>query len=285
MAKEDSQRHNLKVWPEYFKELADGKKTFEIRINDRNFLEGDILILQEFDPETKIYSGNYLEMKIGYIMKGGIFGVKKGYVVMSLIDPRIEHMINAGMADALKLDVQLPVIEASRDYKAYMIHLLMIAVAGYAARLKRWTSSLKGISHEFPALFDEKRKFPAFLPTTTAFNNVNDSNNLINKTGSIKAEVVEPKKRKNPAFVENVDLLKKCGVGEPTLSRLANLEHVNPEYLEMHIRNWRKENGRPGILIHRIRSKDPKPDSDPLRSSEESRRKYLDGEFSDFIEH
>jgi len=31
-----------KVWPEYFQEILNGKKTFELRLNDFDIAEGDI---------------------------------------------------------------------------------------------------------------------------------------------------------------------------------------------------------------------------------------------------
>ena len=34
--------HNLKAWPEFFDAVADGRKTFEVRRNDRGYREGDI---------------------------------------------------------------------------------------------------------------------------------------------------------------------------------------------------------------------------------------------------
>ncbi|MCX7610250.1 MAG: DUF3850 domain-containing protein [Ignavibacterium sp.] len=37
--------HKLKIYPEFFKEVCSGKKTFEIRKNDRGFQVGDILLL------------------------------------------------------------------------------------------------------------------------------------------------------------------------------------------------------------------------------------------------
>lgn len=50
-------RHNLKTWPEYFQAVIDGKKTFEIRKNDRDFKVGNELLLQEYDPEQETYTG------------------------------------------------------------------------------------------------------------------------------------------------------------------------------------------------------------------------------------
>ena len=32
--------HDLKTWPEYFAEIANGNKTFELRKNDRDFESG-----------------------------------------------------------------------------------------------------------------------------------------------------------------------------------------------------------------------------------------------------
>ena len=56
-----------KVWPEYFQEIFDGKKTFELRLNNFNINEGDTLVLKEWDPKTKDYTGRELEKKVGYV--------------------------------------------------------------------------------------------------------------------------------------------------------------------------------------------------------------------------
>jgi len=58
-----------KVWPEYFQHILDGKKTFEVRLNDFEIKEGDMLVLKEWDSDTKEYSGRELEKKVGYVGK------------------------------------------------------------------------------------------------------------------------------------------------------------------------------------------------------------------------
>lgn len=58
-----------KVWPEYFQQILDNKKTFEVRLNDFEINEGDILVLKEWDPETKDYTGRELERKVGFVGK------------------------------------------------------------------------------------------------------------------------------------------------------------------------------------------------------------------------
>lgn len=50
--------HALKCWPQFFGQVATGRKTFEVRhAGDRAFEEGDVLVLREWNPETEEYSG------------------------------------------------------------------------------------------------------------------------------------------------------------------------------------------------------------------------------------
>lgn len=49
--------HHLKTWPEFFDDVVSGRKTFEIRKNDRDFKVGDEVILEEFD-EVHGYTGS-----------------------------------------------------------------------------------------------------------------------------------------------------------------------------------------------------------------------------------
>jgi len=58
-----------KIWPEYFELVRSGKKRFEARLADFDFEEGDILVLQEWDPNTKQYTGRELEVKANYVVK------------------------------------------------------------------------------------------------------------------------------------------------------------------------------------------------------------------------
>lgn len=49
--------HQLKVIPPYFDEVASGRKTFEVRKNDRAYQRGDILELREWHPDqTSTYN-------------------------------------------------------------------------------------------------------------------------------------------------------------------------------------------------------------------------------------
>lgn len=68
--------HGLKIQPDYFKAVFMGTKTFEIRKNDRGYKAGDVLILKEWVPETKRYTG-----KVTYITN---YQQKLGYVVMAM---------------------------------------------------------------------------------------------------------------------------------------------------------------------------------------------------------
>lgn len=76
--------HELKTWPFSFLAVLDGSKRFEVRKDDRGFLAGDWLQLNEYDPDTGTYTGRFLLRQVTYILRGGMFGIEDGYVVMSL---------------------------------------------------------------------------------------------------------------------------------------------------------------------------------------------------------
>ncbi len=58
-----------KTWPKYFEAVASGKKNYDLRLNDFEITEGDILILEEWNPETKEYTGRKIEKKVTYVGK------------------------------------------------------------------------------------------------------------------------------------------------------------------------------------------------------------------------
>jgi len=73
----------LKAWPEYFADVLSEAKTFEARVDDRDFAVGDLLILREWDPATG-YTGRKTERRISYILKGGEFGIAKGWAILAI---------------------------------------------------------------------------------------------------------------------------------------------------------------------------------------------------------
>ncbi|MFA5841732.1 MAG: DUF3850 domain-containing protein [Candidatus Paceibacterota bacterium] len=58
-----------KTWPELFEKVLSGEKKFDLRLNDFNIGVGDTLLLREWDPRTKEYTGRELSKKVTYILK------------------------------------------------------------------------------------------------------------------------------------------------------------------------------------------------------------------------
>lgn len=87
--------HRLKTDPRVFIAVANGLKTFEIRKNDRNFQVGDELVLQKTQysgadmaaGDPLIFTGDELHVEVTYILKGPIYGLAKGWVIMSISPP------------------------------------------------------------------------------------------------------------------------------------------------------------------------------------------------------
>lgn len=75
--------HELKLKQPYFDAVLNGRKTFEVRYNDRDYQEGDIVIFREVDrdgdPTPSIVR---IKAEIGYVYKGA--GLEDGYVAFSL---------------------------------------------------------------------------------------------------------------------------------------------------------------------------------------------------------
>ena len=58
-----------KVWPIFFQKILEGDKTFELRLADFECNMGDILVLKEWSPETKEYTGRVIEKEVTYTLK------------------------------------------------------------------------------------------------------------------------------------------------------------------------------------------------------------------------
>lgn len=77
--------HQLKTWPEQFRALKSGHKTFELRKNDRPFAAGDIVRLREWEPAAAEYTGAVLDRYVSHIMVNSAFGgLAEGYCILSL---------------------------------------------------------------------------------------------------------------------------------------------------------------------------------------------------------
>ena len=58
-----------KCWPKYFKKILSKDKTFDVRLADWKCNINDILVLKEWDPKTKKFTGRKLEKKVTYVVK------------------------------------------------------------------------------------------------------------------------------------------------------------------------------------------------------------------------
>lgn len=60
--------HTLKSWSMFYKDIESGIRTSDIRCtDDRRFLVGDQMLLQEFDPVKFVYTGREQLVDITYI--------------------------------------------------------------------------------------------------------------------------------------------------------------------------------------------------------------------------
>lgn len=79
-------RHILKTIDHYYDAVEDGRKTFEIRANDRGFQTGDELELVRINSDFHP-TGERLVREISYMLTGGQFGLEPSYVILALRVP------------------------------------------------------------------------------------------------------------------------------------------------------------------------------------------------------
>ena len=58
-----------KILPEYFEAILSGKKKYELRLNDFDIAECDILVLEEWAGDPRIFTGRIIEKKVMYVGK------------------------------------------------------------------------------------------------------------------------------------------------------------------------------------------------------------------------
>lgn len=66
-----------KIWPKWFRIVKVGKKNVELRLADFKIKPRDILILEEWDPKKKKYTGKSLKKKVKRVTKINPFDLYK----------------------------------------------------------------------------------------------------------------------------------------------------------------------------------------------------------------
>lgn len=83
--------HLVKSWTHYFDPVERNLKQFDLRKNDRNYLEGDILVMREWDRIMSEYTNRWAARTVTYVMRSSPLGIDVphkgldvGYVILSL---------------------------------------------------------------------------------------------------------------------------------------------------------------------------------------------------------
>lgn len=71
--------HQIKLVTEFFDDAAAGRKSFELRKNDRNYKEGDVLEMEEVKDGKK--TGRKCSKRIVYMMEN-FEGLEDGYCIL-----------------------------------------------------------------------------------------------------------------------------------------------------------------------------------------------------------
>jgi hypothetical protein len=75
--------HQVKSWPEYFKPISMGVKTFDLRKDDRGYQVGDDIQFEEFSNITGEHTGKVATRRISYILRE-FAGLMPGYCILGI---------------------------------------------------------------------------------------------------------------------------------------------------------------------------------------------------------
>jgi len=78
-----SREHTLKIYPSHFRDVRSGRKTGEVRLNDRDYQVGDSLLLIEYDPDGERFTNEFEKRVVSHVLLGGMHGLDPKYCVLS----------------------------------------------------------------------------------------------------------------------------------------------------------------------------------------------------------
>ena len=126
-----------KTWPGYFNLVLSGKKKVEIRLADFDIKAGDTLVLEEYDPETKTYSGRTIKRKAKSIIKFNPTMMHRyedmkdfGFYIIDIEDETNQNNIINNIEQSSSLNIQeaqTKVDELIQAYGGYWQPLSMLA--------------------------------------------------------------------------------------------------------------------------------------------------------------
>ena len=80
-SQQEKKVHDVKLGATFFEDVKTGRKTFELRKNDRGYKEGDTIVLHEYKDGTT--TGRTIMKKIAYMLED-FTGLEDGYCILGL---------------------------------------------------------------------------------------------------------------------------------------------------------------------------------------------------------
>lgn len=101
--------HEVKCWPAEFAAVRSGQKRHEVRRNDRDFRDGDEVLLKEWRPSAEVgvpagYTGEQLLYTIGHVTTGPSWGLPEDLCVFTLLDQPLNLHVPSELAEAWRIE-------------------------------------------------------------------------------------------------------------------------------------------------------------------------------------
>ena len=140
--------HRLKTLPMFFDAVIEGHKTFEIRLDDRNFKVGDVLHLVEWDGSRE--TGREHRCRVTYITN--LVGMQPGYVALA-----IAALAAQGDAESVRFRLEAETRRLYEQVQSLRAERDALAAQGAEPDPALINSMAMRYRHDF-GLLDEQRK-------------------------------------------------------------------------------------------------------------------------------
>lgn len=112
--------HELKILPNYYNDIKEGKKTFELVKNNGRFEINDIIILQEYENSIG-YTGRKIIKELSYIFKADGQGLSEEFCILGFKNTLCVELKNMDLDETTLMNQLRKVEKENNEFETAIV--------------------------------------------------------------------------------------------------------------------------------------------------------------------